>query len=69
MKISNKREPQQIAFCHSSDIELDNFMKIYKKSSKQQYSFLANDTTPPSDNPFRFLKKCSNENLVLKFVF
>ena len=31
MKIPNKRELQQIALTHSSDIDFKDFMKIYKK--------------------------------------
>ena len=31
MKIPNKRELQQIATNHSSDIDFKDFMKIYKK--------------------------------------
>ena len=31
MKIPNKRELQQTAFNHSSDIEFQDFMKLYKK--------------------------------------
>ena len=31
MKISNKRELQQIALNHSSDIDFKDFMNIYKK--------------------------------------
>ena len=31
MKIPNKRELQQIALNHSSDSDLKDFMKIYKK--------------------------------------
>ena len=50
MKIPNKRELQQIALNHSSDID--------KKSTKEPYSFLVNDTTLPSDNPLRFRKNC-----------
>ena len=53
MKIPNKRELQQIALNHSSDID---FMNIYKKYTKEPYSFLVNDTTLPSDNPLRFRK-------------
>ena len=30
MKIPNKRELQQIAFNHSSDIDFQNFMNLYK---------------------------------------
>ena len=31
IKIPNKREPQQIALNHSSDIDFKDFIKIYKK--------------------------------------
>ena len=51
MQIPNKRELQQIALNHSSDINFKDFMNIYKKSTKEPYSFLVNDTTLPSDNP------------------
>ena len=57
MKIPNKRELQQIALDHSSDIDFKDFMKIYKKYTKEPYSFLVNDATLPSDNPLRFRKK------------
>ena len=56
MKIPNKRELQQIALNHSSNIEFKNFMKIYKKCTAKPYSFLVNDTTLPSDDPLRFRK-------------
>ena len=56
MKIPNKRELQQIALNHSSDIDFKDFMNIYNKSTKKPYSFLVNDTTLPSDNPLRFRK-------------
>ena len=56
MKIPNKRELQQIALNHSSDIDFKNFMKIYKKYTAKPYSFLVDDTTLPSDNPLRFRK-------------
>ena len=55
-KISNKRELQQIALNHSSDIDFKDFMNIYKKCTKEPYSFLVNDTTLPSDDPLRFRK-------------
>ena len=54
MKIPNKRELQQIALNHSSDIDFKDFMKIYKKCAAKSYSFLVNDTTLPSDDPLRF---------------
>ena len=56
MKIPNKRELQQIALNHSSDIDFKDFIKIYKKCTAESYSFLVNDTTLPSDNPLRFRK-------------
>ena len=56
MKIPNKRELQQIALNHSSDIDFKYFMNIYKKYTKEPYSFLVNDTTLPSDYPLRFRK-------------
>ena len=56
MKIPIKRELQQIALNHSSDIDFKDFMNIYKKYTKEPYSFLVNDTTLPSDHPLRFRK-------------
>ena len=56
MKIPNKRELQQIALNHSSDIDFKDFMSIYKKYTTEPYSFLVNDTTLPSDDPLRFRK-------------
>ena len=45
MKIPNKREYQQIASNHSSDIEFKGFMKLYKDYTKESFSFLVNDAT------------------------
>ena len=56
MKIPNKRELQQIAFSHSSDIDFQDFMNLYKKSNVETYSFLVIDTTLPSDNSSCFRK-------------
>ena len=56
MKIPNKRELQQIALNHSSDIDFKDFMNIYKKYTKEPYPFLVNDTTLPSDYPLSFRK-------------
>ena len=56
IKIPNKRELQQIALNHSSDIDFKDFIKIYKKYTKEPYSFLVNDTTLPSHDPLRFRK-------------
>ena len=41
---------------HSSDIDFKDFIKIYKKYTKEPYSFLVNDTTLPSGDPLRFRK-------------
>ena len=54
MKIPNKRELQQIALNHSSDLDFKDFMKIKKKYTKELYSFVVNDTTLPADDPLRF---------------
>ena len=51
MKIPNKRELQQIAINHSSDIDFKDSMKIYKNYTAKPYSFLVNDTTLTSDDP------------------
>ena len=56
MKITNKRELQQTALNHSSDIDFKDFMQIYKKCTTEPYSFLVNDTTLPSGDPLRFRK-------------
>ena len=67
MKFPNKRELQQIAFNHSSNIDFQDFVNLYKKC----YSYLAYAliyfylyfykclviyTTLASDNPLRFRK-------------
>ena len=54
MKIPNKGELQQIASNHSSDIDFNDFMKLYRYYTKELYSFLVNDTTLSVDNPLRF---------------
>ena len=56
MKIPNKRELQQIVFNHSSDIDFQDFMNLYKKCIAKPYSFLIIDTTLASDNSLRFRK-------------
>ena len=53
MKIPNQRELQQIPLNRSSDIDVKNFMKIFKKYTAEPYSFLINDTSLPSDDPLR----------------
>ena len=39
MKIPNKRELHRIAFDHSSDIDFEHFMNLYKKWTANSYSF------------------------------
>ena len=60
MKISNKRELQQIALNHSSDIDFKDFIKAYKKCTDKAYPILVNDTTLASDNTLRFRKNLYN---------
>ena len=54
MKINNKRELQNIAINHSADIDYKDFMKIYRKCTKQPYNFLTIDTKLPESDPLRF---------------
>ena len=54
MKLPNKQELQQIVFNHSSVIDFQDFMNIYKKCTEKQYSFIVIDTTLASDNSSRF---------------
>ena len=56
MKIPNRRELQQVALDHSSNIDFKDFVKIYNKCTDESYSFFVNDTTLTSDNPLRFRK-------------
>ena len=56
MNIHNRRELKNIAINHSAYIEYKNFMKIYRKWTKEQYSFLSIDTTLPADNFLKFRK-------------
>ena len=55
-KIPNKRELQQIAINHSSDISTKDFANIYRKCTDEPYSFFVNDTTLASNNPLRSRK-------------
>ena len=56
MKINNKRELQNIAINHSSDMDYKDFMKIYRECTKEPFSFLTIDTTLPASDPLRFRK-------------
>ena len=52
----NKRELQQIALNHSSGIDFQDFMNLYKKGAAKPYSFLVIYTTLASDNYSSFRK-------------
>ena len=56
MKIPNKRELQQIAINHSSDINTEGFIEIHRKCADKPYSFLVIDTTLSLNNRLRFRK-------------
>ena len=56
IKILNKRELQQIAFNHSSNMDFQDFMNLYKKCTVKSYSFLVIDITLALDNSSRFGK-------------
>ena len=49
MKTNKRIELQNIAINHSAD-----FMKIYRKCTKEPYNFLALDTTLPVSETLRF---------------
>ena len=56
MKIPNKHELQQIAFNHSSDVDVKDFMNLYKKCTAKLYCPLVVDTIFASDNHSDFRK-------------
>ena len=56
MKISNRKELQNIAINHSADIDYNDFVKIYRECTREPYSFLTIDTTLPASDPLRFRK-------------
>ena len=60
MKIPNKRDLQQIAINHSSDIDFKDFFTIYKTCAAKQRFSLVNDATLASDNRLRFRKNLFN---------
>ena len=68
MKIPNKRELQEIALNHSSDISSKDFIKIHKKCTAEPYSFLVNDATLASNNPSRLRKKILTYNKIMTII-
>ena len=59
-KLPNKRELQQIALNHLSDISNNDFVNMYRKCTAEPFSFFVNDTTLASDNPLKFTKNLFN---------
>ena len=62
MKMPDKRELQQIAINHSSDINTKGFIEINRKCTVKPFSFLVIDTTLPSNNLLRFRKNLNITN-------
>ena len=60
MKISNRRELQNITINHSADIDYKDFMEIYRECTKELFNFLTIDTTLPASDPLRFRDNLSN---------
>ena len=60
-KIPNKRELQETARYHSSDIKTEDFINIYKECTAEPYSCFVNDTTLASNNPLMFIKNLFNK--------
>ena len=56
MKISNKKELQNLSINHLADNDCKNFIKIYREYTKEPYSFLTIDRTLPASNPLTFRK-------------
>ena len=62
----NKRELQQITLNHSSDIDLKDFMNLFKKWTAKLYSFLVIDNTLGSARIFLKEYKSSSWQLKIK---
>ena len=56
MKTNNRKELQNIAINHSADIDYQDFIKIYRECTKEQYNFLTIDITLTSNNPLTLRK-------------
>ena len=65
MKVSNRKELQNIAINHSADIDYKDFIKIYRKCVKELYSFLTIDTTLPSTDPLRLRKNLFDQKMTV----
>ena len=56
MKINNKKELHNVAINHLADIDYKDFVKIYRKCTREPYSFLTIDTTLSASDPLKFRK-------------
>ena len=56
MKIQNKKELQSIAQENCGDIDLKDFLDMYKKFTNDLYLSMIIDTTLPSGRAMRFKK-------------
>ena len=65
MKVSNRKELQNIAINYSADIDYKDFTKIYRKCVKELYSFLKIDTTLPSTDPLRLRKNLFDQKMTV----
>ena len=67
MKIPNKRGLQQTVFNPSLDINFQDFMDLYKKTTARPYSLFVIDTTLASNSSSRFRKNYSKgiEKLIM----
>ena len=52
-KLNNKREMQNIAINHASDIDYKDFVKIYTDCTKEPYIFLTIDTKQSIEKRFK----------------
>ena len=60
-KIHNKNEPQNISTNHAADIDYQDVINIYRKCTKESYSFWPINTISPANNSLIFRK-----NLLVK---
>ena len=63
MRILNKRKLQQIAFNHSSDIDLKALWSCIKNVLQNHTLFLVIEATFASDDPLRFRKNPFRKNI------
>ena len=54
MKTNNRKELENIAINHSSDIDYNDLVRIYRECTRKPYSFLIIHTTLPASDTLRF---------------